>query len=167
MSLLRNSGDFSNSSVDIERHCRNIDTGEGFTQIQSRVPLINKPLPLPSQSRPAVRAGRQRLDQRRQREELAQLAAHDPPHHQPHAVVREVSPDEKVPFQRRVQSSNRVGLRVMQVHRRDDEPGGASGRLVACHRDPAGVPGAQQLQRRAGGGQRHQLGPGLQTGPHV
>lgn len=48
MGLLCNSGEFSNCSVDIGRHCRNIDSGdsgEGVTQVQSCVPLIIRPSP--------------------------------------------------------------------------------------------------------------------------
>lgn len=53
------------------------------------------------------------------------------------------------------------------MHRGDREPGGACLRGVQDHRGPPGLPGAQQLQRRPGGGQRHQLGARLQAGPHL
>lgn len=54
-----------------------------------------------------------------------------------------------------------------QVYRRDGEPGRAGSGGGAYHRDPAGVPGAQQLQRRAGGGQRHELLARLPARPHL
>lgn len=44
-----------------------------------------------SQGGSAVRAGGQCMDERGQRNELAQPSAYDPPHHQPHSLVREVS----------------------------------------------------------------------------
>lgn len=44
-----------------------------------------------SQGGSAVGVGGQRVDERGQRTELAQPPAHDPPHHQSHPLVREVS----------------------------------------------------------------------------
>lgn len=44
-----------------------------------------------SQGGSAVGAGGQRVDERGQRTELAQPSAYDPPHHQSHPLVREVS----------------------------------------------------------------------------
>lgn len=59
------------------------------------------------------------------------------------------------------------GVSSLQVYRRVGEPGGTSGRRVSDHRDPAGLSGTQQLQRRFGGRQRHEFLAGLQTGPHL
>lgn len=56
---------------------------------------------------------------------------------------------------------------ISQVHHRDGERGGACGRHIAHHRDPAGLSGAQQLQWRSGGGERHELIARLQTRPHL
>lgn len=48
------------------------------------------PLSLP-QGGSTIRAGGKRVDERGQRTELAQPSAYDPPHHQSHPLVREVS----------------------------------------------------------------------------
>ena len=54
-----------------------------------------------------------------------------------------------------------------EVHPGDGEHWGTCGSAVAHHRDHAGLPGAEQFQRSAGGGQRPQLGPSLPAGSHL